>query len=242
MKDLHTHILFNIDDGSNSIEESITILKKMEHLGITDVMLTPHYIENSKYNCNNKEKKELLDTLKKRAKEENISINLYLGNEVFFTESFIELIEKKEISTLNGSKYLLMEFPMGPVYNSTSLVISEVISKGYNPILAHPERYPRFQEHPQIAEEYLRMGVHLQGNFTSLFGKYGKKSEKTLIYLLKKKQISFLGSDVHHDPKFNIKKLEKKLLKITRDKKYVEDLLNNNFDKVINNEEIEIIR
>lgn len=242
MKDLHTHILFNIDDGSKSIEESITILKKMENLGITDVMLTPHYIENSNYDCNNKEKKEILKVLEKKVSEENISINLYLGNEAFFAENLLSLIKSKKISTLNRSRYLLIEFPMGPVYNNTPMIISELISKGYSPILAHPERYPDFQENSQIAEEYLRMGVHLQGNFTSLFGKYGKKSEKTLKILLKKKQISFLGSDVHHEPQFDLKKLEKKLIKITKDKEYVADLLNNNFDKVVNDEEIEILR
>ena len=54
MKDLHSHLLFGIDDGSQSIEESIQILKQMEKSGITDLMITPHYVENSKYNCNNK--------------------------------------------------------------------------------------------------------------------------------------------------------------------------------------------
>ena len=86
------------------------------------------------------------------------------------------------------------------------------------------------------------MGVHLQGNFTSLFGKYGKTSLKTLKYLLKKHYISFLGSDVHHQVNYSEKKLRKKLLKITKDAAYVENLLVNNFDKVINNEEIGILR
>ena len=131
---------------------------------------------------------------------------------------------------------------MGPIYNNTSEIISILISKGYTPILAHPERYPRFQEHPELAEEYLRMGVHMQGNFTSLFGKYGRTSEKTLKYLLKKHYISFLGSDVHHEVNYSAKKLEKKLLRITKDKEYVADLMGNNFDKVINKEEIGILR
>ena len=86
------------------------------------------------------------------------------------------------------------------------------------------------------------MGVHMQGNFTSLFGKYGRTSEKTLKYLLKKHYISFLGSDVHHEVNYSAKKLERKLLRITKDKEYVADLMGNNFDKVINKEEIGILR
>lgn len=242
MKDLHSHILYGIDDGCNTLDEAVSILKESKKQGIDEIILTPHYIENSKFNCNNNDKKELIKELKNRIKEENINIKIYLGNEVFFTDNFLKLLSKDEISTLNNSKYILFEFPMGPIYNNTSEIISLLISKGFVPILAHPERYTRFQEHPEIAKEYLRMGVHLQGNFTSLFGKYGKNSSKTLKYLLKKHYISFLGSDVHHQVNYSEKKLRKKLLKITKDDEYIENLLVNNFDKVIHNDEIGILR
>lgn len=242
MKDLHTHLLYGIDDGSSSIEESIMLLKEMQLNGIDEIMLTPHYIENSKYNCNNFQKKELFAKLEERIKQEQINIKIHLGNEVFITDNFIQLLEEGEIYPLNGSKYLLFEFPLGPTYNNTSEIISKLISKGYTPVLAHPERYHVFQDHPELAEEYLRMGIHFQGNFTSLFGRYGKGAEKTLKTLLKNKQITFIGSDVHHHVDFNKKKVEKKLLRITKDKQYVENLLVNNFNKVINNEEIGILR
>lgn len=242
IKDLHCHLLYGIDDGSKSIEESITLLKEMEKEGISECILTPHYIEESEYQCNNKNKKTLFNKLVKKAKEENISIKLYLGNEVFITSNFIELIKKGEIQTLNNSKYLLFEFPVRHIYNNTGIIINELVSNGYIPVLAHPERYYIFQKHPELLEEYLRSGLLLQANFTTLFGKYGKKAEKTLKFLLKKKWITFIGSDTHHDVKFNSKKLKKKLLRLTKDKEYVEALLYKNFDKVINNEEMAILR
>lgn len=242
MKDLHSHLLYGIDDGSKNIEESISLLKEMELQGTTELILTPHYVEGSNYNCNNKKKKELFEELKKRAEAEKINIKLYLGNEVFITPKFIELLKKKEIRTLNNSKYLLFEFPLRHLYQNTSEIISTLTCNGCVPVLAHPERYPIFQSHPDMVEEYLRKGVLMQGNLTSLFGKYGKEADKTLKYLIKKRWITFLGSDTHHDVKYNAKKLEKKLLKITRDKEYVADLLENNFDKVINDEDIAMIR
>ena len=242
MKDLHSHILYGIDDGSKDIEESIELLKDMEKQGITELILTPHYIEDSKYNCNNKDKQKILKELEKKAKEEDINIKLYLGNEVFFTANFLELLEKKEIATLNKSKYVLFEFPMRQIYNNTSHIIAELVSHGYTPVLAHPERYELFQKHPNAAEEYLRTGILFQANYTSLFGNYGSKSEKTLKYFLKKGWITFLGGDIHHKTKYNIKKLEKKLLRITKNKQYTEDLMVNNFDKVINNEDIGMLR
>ena len=242
MKDIHSHLLYGIDDGSRSIDESIELLKEMKLHGIDELVFTPHYVEGSNYNCNNKSKNKLFDELKKRVKEENIDIKLYLGNEVFITTKFIKLLNNNEIQTINNSKYLLFEFPLRQVYKNTSEIVSDLTSNGYIPILAHPERYPIFQRHPDMLEEYLRKGILMQCNLTSLFNVYGNKAKTTMKYFLKKKWITFLGSDTHHKVQFDSKKLEKKLLRITKDKEYVDDLLNNNFDKVINDEYIPMIR
>ena len=241
IKDLHSHILYGIDDGSKTIEESIVLLKKMEHAGIKELILTPHYIENSKYNANNRKKEAIFRQLKKKVKEENINIELYLGNEVFFTNNLLDLINNGEIKTLNKSKYLLFEFPMTRFYNNSLEVINQLVSHGYVPVLAHPERYIEFQKNPNLVIDYLKSGVLLQGNFTSLFGKYGRHSKKILKLYLKNNWISFLGSDTHNEVAYDNKKLEKMLLKITKDKEYTEELLGKNFDKVINNEDIGII-
>ena len=242
MKDIHSHLLFGIDDGCKDINESISLLKEAEKQGVTELMITPHYIEESKYNCNNEEKQKLFDQLVEKGKEENINIKLYLGNEVFINDNFLKLLKKKEIKTLNNSKYVLLEFPFGNMLYNTKDIIYELVVAGYVPILAHPERYRIFQRHPDHIEEYLRMGVLLQGNYKSLFGKYGREAKKTLIYLLKKHQITFLGSDCHHEKDFKIKKLKKKLKSIVKSDNMIEDLLENNFNKVVMNENFGIRR
>lgn len=242
MKDLHSHLLPGIDDGSKSFEESIKILKKASIEGVTDIVLTPHYIEDTKYNCNNKNKKELFEELKEKIRNENININLYLGNEAYISENYIDLIKQHEIMTINNTRYLLLEFPLGNMFRNTKEILYELIVAGCIPILAHPERYKIFQRHPDYIEEYLRMGVLLQGNYKSLFGKYGSDAKKTLKYFLKRGWITFLGSDTHHEENFDIKKLGKKLKSIIKDEEKVEDLLENNFDKVINDLDIGIRR
>ena len=242
MRDLHSHLLYGIDDGSRNIDESIKLLKELEKEGVDSIMLTPHYIENSKYNANNIEKMTIFRELKKKAEKENINIKLYFGNEVFFTENFLKLLKEKEIRTLNDSQYLLFEFPMSRIYNNTSVVIFELISNGYIPILAHPERYPIFQEHPEEIEKYLRMGVQLQGNVSSLFGECGKEAKKTMKKFLKKKYYTFIGTDIHRKLNFNYQKLKKKLKRITKDQKYLDDILENNFDKIILNEAVSVYR
>lgn len=242
MKDIHSHLLFGIDDGCKDISESISLLKEAEKQGITDLVITPHYIKNTKYTCNNKEKSKRFQALIDRKNKENININLYLGNEVYITEDFVDLINKEEIQTINDSKYLLLEFPMGNMLYNTKDIIYKLVISGYVPILAHPERYRIFQKHPDHIDEYLRMGVLLQGNYKSLYGKYGKEAKKTLIYLLKKHKITFLGSDCHHDKDFKLKKLKKILKRLVKNDNIVDDLLENNFDKVILNENIGILR
>lgn len=242
MKDLHSHLLYGIDDGSKSLEESISLLKKMQEQNITDLMCTPHYIEDSQYVCNNKDKNKILRELKKSMKKENININIYLGNELFITPNVTDLIKKREVKTLKGSRYVLFEFPMNNVYLNTKEIILKMTKHRYIPILAHPERYPIFQKHPEKVEEYLKMGVLLQGNMTSLFGKYGWIAQKTIEKYIKKGWISFLGSDTHHDFNVNYKKLEKKLHRLNKDNEYINKILYANFDKVINDEDIQMIR
>ena len=239
MKDLHSHILMGLDDGSQSIEESINILKKAKKAGVTDIMLTPHYIKNSKYDYNNLEKEELLDILKKEMNKEKININLYLGNEIYIDEDILKLIKEDEIMPLNNSRYLLVELPMMSELNDASEIFFELIRNGYIVILAHPERYTYIQDDISKLDEFIEMGVLLQGNYMSLYGKYGSNAEAVLKHLLKENKIQFLASDIHHErSEYHLEKLEKNLLKIVKDKEIVKDLLERNFDKVIGDKEI----
>ena len=109
MNDFHTHILYGIDDGANTIEESINILSFLSNNGVKNVFLTPHYVQNSRFNANNRKKKSIFNKLQKEVIKNNININMYLGNEVYINDNIVELIKKNEIMTLNDSKYILIE-------------------------------------------------------------------------------------------------------------------------------------
>jgi len=240
MKDMHNHILFSIDDGSKNIESSIKMLKNAQDSGIDEMILTPHYIRNSNYNANNKKKEKLLEELKKGCEKEGINIVLHLGNEVWADEGLPELIEKGEIHTLNDSRYLLIEFPLHNEDKRAKNIIFEIISHNYIPIIAHPERYDYLKKNPDKAKEYIDSGALLQGNYLSLFGKYGSESKKTLKYYIKKGWISCLGSDIHKDTDdFKGEKLKKILWKLVKkDQKKFDDLYFGNITKIINNEKI----
>ncbi len=235
MRDIHSHILYGIDDGARTLSESIKILDNLYRKGVTDIILTPHYIKSSKYNVNNREKFDLFLKLKTAYKK----INLYLGNEVYVDEDLVDLLKKGEVATLNNSNYLLMELPMNSKIKDLDSIIYDLMRNGIIPIIAHPERYTYIQEDISYIDSLIDMGVLFQGNYESLFGKYGKKSEKTLKKLLKKNYISFLGSDVHRENHIDhTEEVYSKLYKIYKDRKKVKDLIDTNILKVINNEEI----
>lgn len=236
MKDIHSHVLPGIDDGCKNLDESMQILKHLASLGITELVFTPHYIENSKYVCNNKDKEKLYQLLCTEVKKQDIPIKLYLGNEVYLNKNILSLLEKKEIHTIHNSKYVLIEFPVMNLPYYTKNVLSELIGHGYKIILAHPERYEYVKNDIGILEDLLRMGVLLQGNYESLFGVYGKKSQKILKVLLKKGWIHFLASDIHRETSDHVKKLKKKL-RWYLSQAEIESVLESNFDLVIQDKE-----
>ena len=239
MKDIHSHILYGIDDGAKTIEESLNILTKAEAEGITDIVLTPHYIKKSNYNCNNINKQNLFKILQKEIKKNKINIKLYLGNEVMIDEDIINLIKTKEIMPINNTKYVLIEFPMHNYNQNIDNIIFDMVRNNYIPIIAHPERYSYIQNNISKVDEFIQMGAILQGNYLSLLSRYGKTAKKTLIKLLKINKISILASDIHHDKNdYYLLKTKKKLKRVVKKEEKIEDLLVNNFDKIINNEDL----
>ncbi len=238
MIDLHSHILYGIDDGSKSFDESLEILKKAYLGGVTEIVVTPHYIKDSKYKANNEDKMLLLGKLENELGKQGLSIRLYLGNEVFIDEGLPSLIGS-DISTINGSKYMLMELPMG----GKSLVLDEVLDEldeaGIVPIIAHPERYLSYYKNYDFFYDLKKRGCFLQGNVGSLFGYYGRKSKKMIRELLKRDLIDFFGSDIHHPyQEFYEYDVKRELKKIVKNDRIIEDILNCNARKILNNDDL----
>lgn len=227
MIDIHSHLLYGVDDGCKTIDESVEILKDLERFGFSDIILTPHYILNSKYTSCKKDNIEKLNNLKKELKRQNIKINLYLGNEIYIDEKIDCLLKDNRVSSLNDSEYLLIELPMSGEYLEYEDIFWELMSNGKKIILAHPERYFSFQKDFGIIYELEKIGVLFQCNIESIVGGYGRSAKKMVKRLFKEKKVTFLASDIHHRKKYDV--WEKAIRKI---KKYLSDeeyklLLNN---------------
>ena len=235
MTDIHSHILFDVDDGSRTLDESIKLLKQMTKVGFKNVILTPHYIKGSEYNSKNEEKKDKLKYIQKRLQDENININVFLGNEIFINKEIAELINNDIIHTLNNTKYILVELPFHNQIVALEDIIYELKIKGYIPIIAHPERYTHFQKNYKEVDRLREEGFLFQANYASILGCYGKDSQKLLKYMLKKHYIDYLGTDIHRLTNTNVidnfKKIEKNIIKITK-QDYYNEIQNNNNDLI----------
>lgn len=197
MIDLHSHFLPGIDDGAKTIDDSINILSELASQGVTDVVATPHYVEETIYTSPRERNLELLNTVRERAAAEGININLHLGNEIYINNSIIELVQAGTISSLAGSKYLLVELSLSGKYPNYEGIIDELVRAGYKVVLAHPERYATVQENFEILRPLAEMGVLFQCNLGSIIGQYGKNAKKTVRRMIKENMIFAFGSDIH---------------------------------------------
>ena len=239
MIDFHSHILPSIDDGSNSIEETVKLIKEASKVGFTGIISTSHYIQGY-YELNCHERKELLDIIQNKIiREDYLNIQLYLGSEVYFSAEMLELIKEKKASTINNTRYILFELPMNTKPLFVKEMVYTLIQNGYKPIIAHPERYSYVQDEINYVEELANIGALFQSNYGSIIGMYGSNAKKTFKKLLKNNLISFLGSDVHRVGQIypQIPHILKKLKRLISTQQ-LEKLTTLNAQKVLKNEDL----
>jgi protein-tyrosine phosphatase len=196
MIDIHCHILPNVDDGSESLEESIAMAEIAESEGITKIVNTSHCHFDFKYKKGNELKLEL-EKFNQALKEENINIEVLLGNELYYTSDLIERFDELDFFSMNNSKYILMEFSPINFPKNIEDVIYEIKIRGYIPIIAHAERYKQVQEDVNIVLDCIKEGALIQVNASSILGKNGEKAEDTSKKLLDNNMVHFVATDAH---------------------------------------------
>lgn len=238
MIDFHSHIIFGVDDGAKKMEQSIELLKEAEKAGYTDIIVTPHYKKN-RFEINKSEVAEKIHILNNVIKENEININIHQGNEIYFAEDIVELINGGIVSTMGNSNYVLFELPWTVEPMNLQEVIFSLIENVKIPVIAHPERYEYFQNDINKVYNLMMQGVLFQINLGSISGQYGRHAKKTVKKLLKNNLVHFIGTDVHRPNTTykNVKKSIRKLKKIISEDKIIE-LTYSNPKKIIDNEYI----
>jgi protein-tyrosine phosphatase len=194
--DMHSHVLPMLDDGSESFEDSLILLEEFQKMGYKKIITTPHimgdFFKNSIETIYPK-----LEELKKKAKENNIQIEIEAAAEYYLDEWFMEKLNKNEKLMTFGNNYLLFELS----YINPSSYVDEAIfmlkSQGYRPVLAHPERYIFWHGNSAALKEIHAKGVILQVNINSLAGYYNKGAQRMAEELIDLGIVEMIGSDCH---------------------------------------------
>ena len=190
--DWHSHILPGVDDGVQTMEEALEILRLYESLGVKSIWLTPHIMEDMPNTTTH---------LPERYAELQASysgrIKLHLASENMLDNLFEERLEKNDLLPLGESgDHLLVETSYFSPPMGLNNILLRIKAKGYYPILAHPERYVYMGEsdYRQLKD----MGVKFQLNLPSIAGMYGDRIKKKAILLLNEKVITHIGTDIHN--------------------------------------------
>ena len=234
MIDFHTHILPEVDDGSKSYEESLSMLKEAKSAGFDIILSTSHYATGC-YEVPEYKRKELIEDL---SLEENIP-EIILGSEIFLTYNIVELLKEFKASTINGTNYVLIELPLKKKIVNLENEINILKENGYIPIIAHPERCIYIQKNYKILDKLSKAGVLFQCNYGSIIGNYGFRSKYIMKKMLKDNLVSFLGTDSHkmNHIYLQISQAISSISKYISTEKLV-DLVNNNAEKILRGEEL----
>ncbi len=197
MVDIHHHLLFGLDDGSNSIETSVEMAKLAVADGITHVVCSPH--ANGNYAFDPAVNATRTADLRARLAEQNIPLTL--GSGCDFHLSFDNVTRAKVDParfSINGLGYLLVEVPDYGLPPGLTETFYELQLAGLTPILTHPERNPTLQKEPARLMDWLRSGVLMQVTADSLTGHKGKHAQRMAHDLLEKRWVHFLATDAHN--------------------------------------------
>lgn len=239
MIDIHSHVLFEIDDGAENLKTSLRLCLDAYRNGCDDLVMTPHFFEYDDISVFVEERNEKIETLRNALAEKEIPLRIHSGAELFLSDDIFEA-GNLDALTINGSRYMLCEMPLIPFDTRfITMWFDNLIDRGYVPILAHPERYYEVHRDYRILEDLLDRDVIFQVNIDSLIGYNGPQSQGLAIDLVQRGFAPLIASDAH-DTQFRHTRLIEKLNELPDEitEEHVENCLIINPQKILNNEYI----
>ena len=189
--DWHSHILPGVDDGIKTMDDAIAVLEEYEKLGFKKIWLTPHVMEDFP-----NETEFLLERFGELKDLWKGNVEISLASENMLDNIFEERLENNKLLPIGENKdYLLVETSYYTPPYAMDEMLENARKKGYNLILAHPERY-RYMEETDY-KKLKNQGILFQMNILSIMGAYGETARKKAEWLLNKRMIDFLGTDIH---------------------------------------------
>lgn len=196
MIDIHNHIIPGVDDGSVSIEDSMEMVRQYIASGYKGVICTSHHYPQ-RYDVTAEMVKDGIKLLEKECSNQGLAFSFFPGNEIYLDESTLSKLENNEISSLNGSRYVLIELPFLTKPHYARNLIYQLQLKGYIPILAHVERYKYVQNDVDWLLDFIKSGCLIQVNINNIDENKTSNEYITLIKLLRRNMVHFIATDAH---------------------------------------------
>lgn len=195
--DMHSHLLPGIDDGSPDVATSIAFIRSLQQLGYRKFITTPH-IYPDLYPNTAATIAAAHQLLLEGLQQEGMEVDLHAAAEYFIDDLFPERLERGEPLLTLHRNWVLVEISFVSPPAELNHVIFDMVTGGYQPVLAHPERYSFYHNKRDVYHRFKDQGCLLQVNILSLLGYYGRSVQDTARYLVEEKLVDLLGTDLHH--------------------------------------------
>lgn len=202
MIDIHSHIVFDVDDGPKTLEESLSLIEESYRQGVRIIVSTSH------------RRKGMFETpediifknfsiVKHEAEKRFEHLQILYSGELYYTSDMLEKLKLKQIPTLNNTKFALIEFSMQTSWKDIHTALSNVLMLGITPVVAHIERYNALENQKERVKEIINMGCYTQINSShilkqKLFNDKHKRFKKRARYFLEENLVHFVASDMHN--------------------------------------------
>ncbi|MFZ1529931.1 MAG: CpsB/CapC family capsule biosynthesis tyrosine phosphatase [Ferruginibacter sp.] len=194
---MHSHILPGIDDGSPDVETSLELIRGLMEMGLTRSVATPHIISDL-YRNTPETIGKALNKLQEALDKNQLNYQVSAAAEYMLDNWFFELLKTQQPLLVVKDNIILTEFSFSYMPSHPEEMSFSIITEGYTPILAHPERYGYYHDNTKMYNRLKELGFLLQVNLLSLTGYYGKDVARAAKYIIKNGLASFVGTDLHH--------------------------------------------
>ncbi|WP_084315701.1 tyrosine-protein phosphatase [Thalassobacillus devorans] len=198
MIDIHCHILPGIDDGAQTLEDSIVMAKEAVDQGIDTIIATPHH-KNGKYENPRLDILHHVQQLNFELEQRGVELTILPGQETRIFGEMAEDLKKEEILPLNiDSGYIFVELPSDQVPRYTKRLLFDLQRDGFKPVIVHPERNKKLIQEPDLLYQFVKGGAYTQVTAASVAGKFGKSIQKFSHQLIEAKLTHLIASDAHN--------------------------------------------
>ncbi len=196
--DLHSHLLPGIDDGAADIGITLELIRGFAQMGYQKIITTPHVLWEMYPNTSDIIIQKA-EQVKEALLKEGIPMEFSAAAEYYMDDHFTEILNQKQPLLTIKDKLVLVEFSMVTAPLDLKETLFELQMQGYEPVIAHPERYIYLKGNKLFFEELCDIGCHFQLNLLSLTGYYGRSVQDLAEYLMRNDMYTFAGTDLHNE-------------------------------------------